>query len=299
MRHGALTVLLLAVACGPALPAVDGFAVFASGVPGPRAVAATQGRVHVLDGTGRLLVFDAAGNAVITRELVKTARGFPAGITVAGDGRLFIADTHESRVRILSPEGEEVGSFGRYGSGPGEFVYPQRIAFLDDEVFVTEFGFDENNRVQVFGPDGSFRRAFGGFGTAGFSFKRPCGIAALPGGSLCVADASHRILRISPAGEHLGDLGKPGRDTGGLDYPYGLAAGPEHLYVCEYGTNRISRFRHDGTFAGCWAPPAGDPRALLHPRDLSLDGARLLVADTGNDRVVRLSPDVLDWQGIP
>ncbi|MCU0726418.1 MAG: hypothetical protein MUE73_11615 [Planctomycetes bacterium] len=294
-----LDVVLLLAACSPARPDDAAFSVFASGIPAPRAVAAAGGRIHVLDGTGRLLTFDAAGREILALELVKTARGFPAGIVVAEDGRLFVADAHESRVLILSPDGGKLGSFGRYGSRPGEFVYPQRIAFLEGETFVTEFGFEENNRVQVFGPGGEFRRAFGGFGTSGLRFQRPCGIAVTPGGDLLVADASHRVLRISPDGVHRGDIGRPGREPGALDYPFGLAADADHLFVCEYGTNRVSRFRHDGAFAGCFAPPPKDPASFLHPRDLSLDGRFLFVADTGRDRIVRLAPDRLRWEGTP
>ena len=68
-----------------------------------------------------------------------------------------------------------------YGSLPGEFVYPQRIAVRGDTLFVTEYGFPENSRVQVFDRAGTHLRTFGSHGDAGPTFLRPSGIALGPG----------------------------------------------------------------------------------------------------------------------
>jgi DNA-binding beta-propeller fold protein YncE len=46
----------------------------------------------------------------------------------------------------FAPDGMFLTSFGRLGSGPGEFEYPMAVAVTaDGTVFVTDFG---NNRVQ-------------------------------------------------------------------------------------------------------------------------------------------------------
>ncbi len=301
LKAAALLALLLLAACADRAESREPCAVvFAAGIPGPRGLAAAGGRVYVLDGTGGLRILDAAGAEVRRVEIVKTARGFPAGVSVDPAGRLLVADAHESRLLVLSPEGERLGQIGgEYGSRPGQFVYPQRIAFAGEEIFVSEYGFEPNNRVQVFASDGRFLRTFGTYGTRGAAFARPCGLAFGPDGLLYVADASHRVLRLTPEGRHRGDIGRPGRAPGDLDYPFGLAASPSHLFVAEYGTNRVSRFCYDGTFAGAYAPPPDSPAGLLHPRDVALDGGYLYVADTGHDRVVRLEASDRTFREAP
>ena len=42
-------------------------------------------------------------------------------LAVDGDGRIYVADSQASEVRVFSPEGECVRTFGRSGEGPGEF----------------------------------------------------------------------------------------------------------------------------------------------------------------------------------
>ena len=42
-------------------------------------------------------------------------------LAVDGDGRIYVADSQASEIRVFSPEGECVRTFGRSGEGPGEF----------------------------------------------------------------------------------------------------------------------------------------------------------------------------------
>jgi len=263
----------------------------------PRAVAAAGDRIYVLDETGQIHILDAAGHPVARERLVKTTRGFPVGLTVEPNGNLLVADTHESRILRLDPTGKKLGTLvGTYGSNPGQFVYPQRIALTEDALFVTEYGFGVNNRVQVFRHDGTFVRTFGNYGKSGGAFARPCGIVVGPGDRVFVADASHRILVWTRDGKFLTDFGREGREPGRLFYPFGMAADDAYLYVVEYGNNRLSRFTREGRFAGTWGELEDEADRLLHPRDVACAGGYLYVADTGNDRIVRLRLDGLAWR---
>jgi sugar lactone lactonase YvrE len=265
----------------------------------PRAVAAGNGRIYALDGTGWLWVLDREGREQARHQLVKTRRGFPVGITIAADGSLLIADTHEARVLHLDGDGERIGTLvGGYGSLPGQFVYPQRIALAGGEMFVTEYGFGPNNRVQVFAADGRFLRTFGDFGTSGGSFARPCGVVVGPGDRVYVTDSTHRILVWTKAGRYLRDFGALGDRPGQLRDPRGLAADADYLYVCEYGNNRISRFTRAGGFAGTWGRLGNteDANGLKNPRDVECSGGYLFIADTGNDRIVRVRLAGLPWR---
>jgi hypothetical protein len=270
------------------------------GVTAPRAVATDGRHLFVLDGTGLMITFDRDGRELRRLRLVKTERGFPAGVAVEPEGTLLIADSHEYRILRMNVEGERLSAFGSGpGSGDGEFIYPQRFAFANDEIFVSEYGFGPNNRVQVFTPDGRFLRSFGDYGTEGGAFSRPCGIAAGPDSTIFVADASHRILKWSAVGEYQGDIGAAGTGPGQLDYPFGLIRSGRHLLVIEYGNERISRFTLDGSFAGDFTAKETLAGGFKRPRDLAADADYIFVADTGNDRVVRIKRADITWEGLP
>ncbi|MCH7802228.1 MAG: 6-bladed beta-propeller [Chloroflexi bacterium] len=79
----------------------------------------------------------------------------PAGIAVAANGNIFVADGYANcEVHKFSPDGEHLKSWGSPGSGPGEFMLPHG-AWVDSrgQVLIAD---RENNRVQVFSQDGDF-----------------------------------------------------------------------------------------------------------------------------------------------
>ena len=74
-------------------------------------------------------------------------------IAIGPEGNVFVADFYNHRVQKFAPDGTFLTSFGRLGSGPGEFEYPMAVAVAaDGTVFVTDFG---NNRVQKWQPGAS------------------------------------------------------------------------------------------------------------------------------------------------
>ena len=77
----------------------------------------------------------------------------------AANGDIYVADTHYHRVLIFSAAGEPIGSFGSFGQGDGEFIYPTDIAFSGDgRIFVSEYG--GNDRISAFTEDGEFLFSF-------------------------------------------------------------------------------------------------------------------------------------------
>lgn len=50
-------------------------------------------------------------------------------LAVDGDGRIYVADSQASEIRVFSPDGECVRTFGRSGEGPGEFSLLAGIAW--------------------------------------------------------------------------------------------------------------------------------------------------------------------------
>jgi DNA-binding beta-propeller fold protein YncE len=289
--------LLHGTAPGTAEPALPGGGlVLPLAVTGPRALAAGNGLLWAIDDKGWIRMCDYDGRPRGARRLIRTIRGFPNGATFEPDGTVLVADSHESRLLRLLPDGEKVDSFGGgYGCLPGQFVYPQRIALVGDRAYITEFGYPQNCRVQVFTRKGKFLFTFGTHGQNGAHFARPAGIAASPDGRMFVADASHRILVWSGDGEYLGDFGGPGTGPGQLEFPWGVTTDGHWLYVTEFQNHRISRFGFDGKFAGLFTAPG----LLRLPRDLVAVDGWLFVADTGHDRVLRFAIDRIPWRDRP
>jgi sugar lactone lactonase YvrE len=190
----------------------------------------------------------------------------PATVTVEDAGSVYVADTNNHRIRLISPEGEvttfaglpKAGYAAGYADGPAaeaKFNGPRSVA-VDGagNVYVADTG---NHCIRVVSPDGQVSTLAGakepgyadGQGAeARFSF--PAGIAVDAEGNLYVADtANHRIRKIASDGTvtTLAGSGEPGDADG----PAGEAQfrGPEgvvvdadgNLIVADTGNHRIRK----------------------------------------------------------
>ena len=95
----------------------------------------------------------------------------PTDIIVAPNGDIFISDGHggDSNARILkfTKDGKFIKTWGKKGSGPGEFDTPHNLAFDSrGRLFVADRG---NSRIQIFDQEGTFLEQWKQFG-------RPSGV---------------------------------------------------------------------------------------------------------------------------
>jgi DNA-binding beta-propeller fold protein YncE/ABC-type spermidine/putrescine transport system permease subunit II len=253
--------------------------------------------VYVIDKTARVQRFDFDGEPQLEWRMPKKEQGKPTGVSVAPDGRVFVADTHYFRVIVYDAEGSELMRFGSYGEGPGEFIYTTDIAFgPEGRLYVAEYG--GNDRIQVFTPDGEYLFEFGTFGDVTAEpaspgpdelvLNRPQSIMFSEDRSeLFIADAvNHRIVVTDPEGNLLRSIGRPGREQGDLHYPYGLAQLPDgSILVAEFGSNRIQRFSADGRSLGVYGVLGAGEGELRYPWGVACAGGRTFVLDSGNNRV--------------
>ena len=258
-------------------------------IPAPRAAAVGPGgEVFVVDTANRVVVFGAGGRPGRNWLLPESELGASEGICFLRDGRIAITDTHYSRVLIYKPDGTLTGQFGRYGKGPGEFVYPVSVIQSPDGfLYVAEYG--GNDRVQKLTTDGEFVLSFGTFGTGREQFQRPSGLA-WQDGRVYVADAiNNRIQVFSSEGAFLGTLAGP-EGPPPLHFPYDIAVGPDGaLYVAEYGACRLSKLGLDGQVLGRYGSPGTGEGQLYTPWGLAVDSNLCVhIADTGNRRIVEL-----------
>ena len=268
----------------------------------PRAAdVAADGSVAVIDKSGRVQRFAPDGTFIAGWRMPRTDNGMPTGLTIDRHGRLWIADTHEHRILICSPDGAELGSFGGYGRAAGEFVYPTDVLMLDDAdptrcaVVVSEYG--GNDRLQWFdvsiGQDGAAAtpvRSVGSQGPGPGQFLRPQSMSMMSDGMIAVADAcNHRIVLLTGDGQWRGTIGTAGRERGQLSYPYGvLATADGGMIVAEFGNNRIQCLDADGR--GVWVRGGGgrETGRLVAPWAVVGDASAPIIVDAGNCRLVRV-----------
>jgi len=113
----------------------------------------------------------------------------PTEVAVAPNGDIFVADGHgqkptdNARILKFDKTGKFIKTWGRKGSGPGEFDCPHTLAFDSrGRLFV---GDRQNNRIQIFTQDGAFVAEWKQFG-------RPSGIYIDPQDVMYVADSESR-----------------------------------------------------------------------------------------------------------
>lgn len=287
MRRLAIVLLLLggctrtpSPTAAPAIQSIGGPGSDEGRFATPRATAwDPRGFLYVVDKTGRIQKFDAAGRYLRGWSTPESEKGRPTGLTVDPKGELWVADTHYHRILHYSPDGALLSEFGTEGNGPGQFLYPTGIA-MDGEglIYVSEYG--GNDRIQVLTTEGHAVRSWGKYGSEPGEFQRPQGIA-LGGGRVYVADAAgHRIQVFAQDGRFLAAWGD-------LKYPYSVAIDAEgNLLVAEYGRHRIAKFTADGKPLALAGRPGTGPADLNTPwAALPIGGDRIAVVDSGNHRV--------------
>ncbi len=278
----------------------------------PRVVATDprSGAVYAIDKDARVQRFDRDGVVQAEWRMPKSDRGKPVGASVAPDGTLVVADTHEHRLVCYSPEGELLWTLGGYGTEAGQFIYPTDIAFLPDgRMLVAEYG--GNDRIQAFDREHRFMYQFGRCGTADGEFLRPQALqydAARD--ELFVADAgNHRIGVFTADGEWRRALGRPGAGAGEFRYPFGLlllvdghavdalaegapASGRRTLVVAEQTNHRIQEVdASTGQPLGIGGGIGRGRGRLKYPWALAAAGIgdggrqRLAVCEQGNSRI--------------
>ncbi|HTG43699.1 MAG TPA: hypothetical protein VK633_04130, partial [Verrucomicrobiae bacterium] len=143
----------------------------------------------------------------------------PEGLGIDGQDQLYVADSCNHRIQILSSSGAPLAAFGKAGHGPGEFSYPYDVRIdRAGYQFVCEFG---NNRLQVFAPDHRPLEIIGQPGTAPGCFNNPWSLALDSRGNLYVADANnHRvqkfIRRPESGGQRAADKRRMTEGDGGI-----------------------------------------------------------------------------------
>ena len=295
-----------------------------------------------VDGMGNYFIVDSANNevrevaidsGVITRIAGTGVAGFsgdgaaataatlngPTAVAVDGAGNLFISDTNNNRIRLVS--NGVISTFAGTGaaglSGDGGLAAqatlnaPKGLALTPSGVlFVADSG---NNAVRAIGVrSNAINTIAGASGIAGYKgdsaesalalLDAPSGVAVDNGGVVYIADSGNNVIRRVGSGiiTTLAGAGTSGFADGGataaqFTNPTGLAVdSAANVYVADTGNNAIRRIAAGQVVTIAGIGTAGftgngalsNAAAFNGPRGISLDAAgNLLIADSGNNTV--------------
>ena len=227
-------------------------------------------------------------------------RGFyyPTDTAIGADGRLYVANrslenvTRGVRVTMCDIDSEYYGTFGAYGMGEGQFVWPSACT-LDSQgrVYISD---EYTHRISVFDQQGQLLSAWGSHGGGEGQLDTPSGLAFDQDDNLYVADTyNSRVQRFTPEGRFLSCIGRQGNGAGEFNLPWGLTvASNGHLYIADWGNDRIQRFSSEGKFVASYGSPGRGDGEFHRPSSVAVDAdGYIYIADWGNERVQVLDPD--------
>ncbi len=188
--------------------------------------------------------------------------------------------------------------WGRYGSGPGEFIRPVAISVAMDGTLYVRDGRQATARVQRLTPTDKCQcwwQPSGELSRTANTLEKDLqdryspgndvlGVAVDPAGNVIVSHAQH----ISVRSANLAIRQPPWATT--LQLYDAVADRFGSLYASIRGSNLIAKVGPDGKEIARWGASGSGPGQFAEPIGLAVDGQdHLYVADAGNDRIQKLS----------
>jgi DNA-binding beta-propeller fold protein YncE len=213
-----------------------------------------------------------------------------------------VADTWNFQVKVLSPSGELLrtwGEQGEYGLGaqpdPVYGFWGPRDVVVDSagRVYVADTG---NKRIRVYSSNGDYLRDLGSGGSAEGQLDEPSGLALHPDGRLFVADYWNRRVSVFDVNTAEFLYAFPVRawyDEQG-NRPY-LAVDPERnlVYVTDPDAGRVLVYDTTGNCQGSFGQASRenpDASQFRTTAGLAVDASgNVYVSDAGTGRVLRFT----------
>jgi sugar lactone lactonase YvrE len=226
----------------------------------------------------------------------------PTGIAVGPDGMIYVSDSHNNRIRKITPDGTTTTFAGRGSQGAEDATDPLRARFAYP-------------RGLAFGPDGAlyvadaYNHAIRRIGTNGVTTivqnsDELTAVAVGPDGAVYVAnDAAVSVVQngalvpIANGGGTPGDRGGPGA-TARLRPADGLLVDGNFLIVSDSQNYKVRRIALSadhtvttlvGDGRGGLEVGTGATTHVANPRGLALTPSGYVVADSGNNRILRIA----------
>ena len=166
----------------------------------------------------------------------------PTGIAYhPGLGLVFVADTHEHKIKVFDEQGQFLRAFGEKGEGNGQFNMPTHLVYKNDKLFIAD---TMNARVQIVDTMGNFEQTFGRRGLFIGNMPRPKGITVDNNGLIYVVESYHDYLLIfNVKGQFLMPIGGSGQGVGQFYLPAGVWSDNNNkVYIADMFNGRVVVF---------------------------------------------------------
>jgi len=252
----------------------------------------------------------------------------PVGLATDLSGNIYIADTENSTIRKITPDGNVstlAGLAGSFGStdavgGGARFYGPQGVAannagqlFVADSANSTIRKITSGGSVSTFAGIAGVSNSFDGTGSNA-QFYHPEGVATDSGGNVYVADTwNHTIRKITPAGAVTTLAGLAGNfgaaegtnSKARFNRPTGIAVdSATNIFIADSLNHTIRKITPNGTvstivgLAGVWGSSDGtnSTARFYLPEGISVaTNGELFVTDTGNQTLRKISYVGTNW----
>ena len=211
----------------------------------------------------------------------------PWGVAVNHRGEVVVAEWGGNCVSVFSPSGEKHQSFGKCGSGQGEFYGPRGVAVDGEGNILVADG--KNHRIQKFTSGGQFLAAVGTRGGGPLQFSSPTDIAYNAKNRMVyVVDwSNNRVQVLNSDLSFSSTFGKEGSDKGRFNSPGGIACDSTgKVYVADRKNHRIQVFTAKGIFLGIFGRRGQSRGELDLPFGVAIDTSDKVYVSEGGDRPV-------------
>jgi hypothetical protein len=246
----------------------------------------------------------------------------PGAVAVDGMGNVYVIDTSNQTVRVITPGGTVSTLAGTPGIGgradgtgaAASFFYPGGIASTAaGTVYVADTG---NHSVRTVSSQGGVSTLAGSAGQKGDAdgtgtqalFAYPYGLSSDGSGHIYIADSGNNAIRVATTSGSVTTVAGSGGVAGSADgvggaarfnNPSGVAADTAgNIYVADTNNSTIRKIANGGTvttFAGVAGSTgttdgSGSAARFNAPAGIAVDSAgNVYVADTNNDSIRKIS----------
>jgi len=222
---------------------------------------------------------------IASRHLFDIQSGFlhPSDVTVGANGRIYVLDGVNNRVKVFASNGKYHSSFGSRGTGKGGFDHPLGIdSSKDGSIYVADSG---NRLIQVFSPTGQFKFQFPVRVQNSSRPPDPVDVVVDDEKNRCyvVDNDNHRVLVYTKDGASLlKTWGVSGEKPGEFHFPFlGALDNQSTLYVVDVLNTRVQAFNPEGrvmAYIGKWGVDRGQ---FYRPKGVTIDKKdRIYVSDS-------------------
>ncbi|HEA67179.1 MAG TPA: 6-bladed beta-propeller [Desulfobacterales bacterium] len=206
----------------------------------------------------------------------------PSDVAVSADGQIYVVDGVNNQIKVFDRNGKLVSSFGRQGSGNGEFRSPLGIDIdRAGNIYIADSG---NHRLQIFNRWGNYSAQI----KIPPNNKKPADptdVAVDDSRNRCyiVDNDNHHILVYDLATfKLLNTYGSPGTDKRAFRYPFFITLNKEkYLYIVDVINTRVQVLNPEGlfvAFVGDWGVKKGE---FFRPKGVAVDKqGRVFVSDS-------------------